>query len=295
MDRWERLDRYARGRGPPAAAGEGAGHRVGGDAPAHAVTRPAVDGSAAAGWAAPVDWLAAVDALDAALVAEGTPERAEQERRYLKSALRHHGASMPAIRRVWKAWRGALEPLDRDGLRAFVDEAWGRGVHELREAAVEALVEGARLLAPADLAWLERLLRETRTWALVDPLAAQVVGALRESHPEVAPTIDRWADDPDHWLRRSALLVHLLPMRRGNAGAFAPFAAVAERLLADREFFVRKAIGWVLREHAKRCPDEVFAWLRPRAPLVAGLTLREAAKPLPDAMRAELLATAGRR
>ena len=243
---------------------------------------------------APPDWPAAVDALDAALAAEGAPERAEQERRYLKSTLRHHGASMPAMRRVWKAWRAAHAPRDAGELRAFVDEAWGRGVHELREAAVEELVDAAGLLTPNDLPWLERLLREARTWALVDPLAAQVVGALCEAHPEVATTTAGWVGDADVWLRRTSLLVHLLPMRRGDDDAFEPFAVVADRLLADREFFVRKALGWVLRERAKRHPEQVFDWLLPRAGRAAGLTLREAAKPLPEAWRAELLAAARR-
>lgn len=268
------------------------------------MTRPAPRGSAAAAGApgqpppvdrpAPPDWVGAVDALETALAAEGTPERAEQERRYLKSALRHHGASMPAIRRVWRAWRANHAPRGAGELRAFVDEAWGRGVHELREAVVEELADAAGLLTPADLPWLERLLREARTWALVDPMAAQVVGGLREAHPEVAPQVDLWAGDDDVWLRRASLLVHLLPMRRGDAGAFAPFAVVAERLLPDREFFVRKAIGWVLRERAKRHPEQVFDWLLPRAGRAAGLTLREAAKPLPEARRAELLAAARR-
>lgn len=240
-------------------------------------------------------WAAAVDDLDGALAAEGTPARAAQERRYLKSDLRHHGVSMPAIRRVLKAWRGALPPFGHASLRAFVDESWARGVHELRMAAVEQLVDGADLLGPADLPWLERLLRESRTWALVDPLAAQVVGTVRERHPATAADIDRWAGDPDFWLRRSALLAHLLPMRRGDEGAFAHFAEVADRLLADRAWFVRKALGWVLRERAKRRPDEVVGWLLPRAAQASGLTLREALRPLPEDARARLLAAAGRR
>lgn len=246
------------------------------------------------GWGVRPDWADAVDALQAALATEGTRERAEQERRYLKSALRHLGVTMPAIRRVWKAWRVSQATLDASGLRSFVDEAWARGVHELRMVCVEELVEAARRLTPADLLWLEQLLRASRTWALVDPLAAQVVGVLREAHPEVAPAIDGWAGDNDFWLRRASLLVHLLPMRRNDDDAFAPFVTVADRLLADREFFVRKAIGWVLRERAKRHPAEVVAWLQPRAARAAGLTLREAAKHLPEADRAALLA-AGRR
>ncbi len=248
--------------------------------------------SASSGAARPREggWRAAVDSLDDALRAAGNAERAVQERRYLKSALQHHGTSVPATRRVLKAWRAALPAFDRSTLRGFVDEAWPRGVFELRLAAVEQLVAETELLTPADLAWLERLLSEARTWALVDPLAVQVVGVLLEAHPESASEVRRWAADPDFWLRRSALLVHLLPMRRGDAAAFARFAAVAEPLLEEREFFVRKAIGWVLRERAKRCPEEVFDWLLPRARRSSGLTLREASKPLGEERRASLLA-----
>jgi 3-methyladenine DNA glycosylase AlkD len=237
---------------------------------------------------------AAVDALDGALRAAGDPARAPQEQRYLKSALRHYGTSMPAMRRVLTAWRAPRPPFDRVALRAFVDEAWRRGVHELRNVAVEQLVDDACLLAPDDLPWLEGLLREAKTWALVDPLAVQVLGPLTQAHPDAAAIVAAWADDADHWLRRAALLVHLLPMRRGDPNAFAPFVRVAEPLLEEREFFIRKAIGWVLRERAKRCPDEVFAWLLEHADRASGLTLREASKPL-TAERRERVVIAQRR
>jgi 3-methyladenine DNA glycosylase AlkD len=238
---------------------------------------------------ADADVEAAVDALDAALLAAGDPARAPQEQRYLKSTLRHYGTSMPAMRRVLTAWRAPRSPFERATLRAFVDEAWRRGVHELRNVAVEQLVDDVRLLTPEDLPWLEGLLRGAKTWALVDPLAVQVLGPLTQTYPHAAATVATWAGDPDHWLRRSALLVHLLPMRRGEPGAFAPFVRVAEPLLEEHEFFIRKAIGWVLRERAKRCPDEVFAWLLEHAPRASGLTLREATKPLTVEQRARVV------
>ena len=67
--------------------------------------------------------------------------------------------------------------------------------------------------------------------------------------------------------------------RRGE-GDWDRFAELADRMLEEREFFVRKAIGWVLRETAKRRPELVADWLEPRAQRAAGLTVREAIKPL---------------
>ena len=61
-------------------------------------------------------------------------------------------------------------------------------------------------------------------------------------------------------------------------------------MLAEREFFIRKAIGWVLRETSKKQPDRVYAWLEPRAGRASGVTVREAVKYLSDAQRDTILA-----
>lgn len=103
------------------------------------------------------------------------------------------------------------------------------------------------------------------------------------------PVVRRWAGDEDHWLRRAALLAHLPGLRRGE-GDWARFGELADGMLEEREFFVRKAIGWVLRETAKRRPEQVADWLEPRACRAAGLTVREAVKHLPQQERARVLA-----
>ena len=62
-------------------------------------------------------------------------------------------------------------------------------------------------------------------------------------------------------------------------------------MLEEREFFIRKAIGWVLRDTARKRPEMVAEWLRPRVQRASGLTVREAVKPLPPETRDQLLAT----
>lgn len=232
----------------------------------------------------------AVDQLDRGLRAEARPERAEHERAYLKSDLEHYGASVPAIRRVALGFLREVGPLDRPALIALVEELWAAPVHERRMAAVELLAARVDVLEIHDLPLLERLLREARTWALVDPLAAQVVGPLVEQHPAAAPVLERWSHDAEMWLRRAALLAHLLPMRRGDEAVFERFARFADALLEDRDPFIRKAIGWVLRERGRKRPDEVGAWLLERRARASGLTFREASRHLGDAWRARLLA-----
>jgi 3-methyladenine DNA glycosylase AlkD len=237
--------------------------------------------------AAGVDELAA--AVDTALRAEGDPERAVKERAYLKSDLEHYGVRVPAVRAVARRLGSEHPDLDHDDLFALVDRLWSEPVHERRLVSIELLDQHPRLVGPADMGRIEALLRGSRTWALVDPLAANVAGAVVDSSADAAAVLDRWAVDDDLWIRRAALLTLLVPLRRG-AGDFDRFTRYAESMLDEREFFIRKAIGWVLRDTAKRRPQLVFEWVLPRASRCSGVTLREAVKPLSSEQRAAVLA-----
>lgn len=219
----------------------------------------------------------------------GDSGRAGHEKAYLKSELRHFGASVPVIRRVAKD-AFAEHVSAREELLRLVEALWVRPVHECRMAAVELLELGAGLLEHGDLQLVERLLRESRTWALVDGLAASVAGSLVERYPELGGTLDRWAVDDDFWIRRSALLALLAPLRRGE-GDFDRFSRYAEGMLDEREFFIRKAIGWVVRETGRRRPDVVYAWLEPRTARASGVTVREAVKYLSDEQRESILSS----
>jgi 3-methyladenine DNA glycosylase AlkD len=227
--------------------------------------------------------------IEADLRAAGTPERAASEKRYLKSDLEFFGVTVPAIRKSVTAAVRANGGLSRDELLDVVATLWAHPVHECRMAAVEALGLGESLLVPEDMPLIERLIRESRTWALVDGLAASIAGPLVARHPVLNRTLDRWAADTDFWVRRSALLALLGPIRQGG-GDFDRFGRYADAMLEEREFFIRKAIGWVLREASKKRPQLVYEWLEPRTGRISGVTLREAIRYLPEAQREELLA-----
>ncbi|MDQ7992168.1 MAG: DNA alkylation repair protein [Propionicimonas sp.] len=235
-----------------------------------------------------VDVSGLVDAIDAGLRAEAVPERAAGEKAYLKSDLDHYGTSVPATRRVVKehTWRRGLS---HDEVVAAAGQLWREPVHERRAAAAELLEQQVGLLEAADIGLLERLLRESRTWALVDNLAASVVGPLVEREPSLDAVLDRWATDGDFWIRRSALLALLLPLRQGR-GDFEQFGRYADPMLEEKEFFIRKAIGWVLRDTGKLRPDLVHDWLLPRASRASGLTIREATRYLSPQQRDGILA-----
>lgn len=237
---------------------------------------------------------AEADAISAGLHAAGSPDRAVRERAYLKSDLEFFGVSVPLTRAAVRAWCRARPGLGHGELVAVVAALWQPPVFERRMAAQMLLELNPALLGPADVPLVERMLREARTWALVDSLAADLMGGLVVRFPELTSVLDRWAGDGDFWIRRSALLALLGPLRHGG-GDFARFSRYADQMLDEKEFFIRKAIGWVLRETAKKRPALVADWLALRIHQMSGVTLREALKPLPPPTRDSLLAARNRR
>jgi 3-methyladenine DNA glycosylase AlkD len=230
-----------------------------------------------------------IAAIEESLQAAGTADRAAGEKRYLKSDLDFLGATVPQVRRQALIWLRAYPDLELDQLRRLVQALWRRRVHELRSFGIELLVGRVDLLTAGDLQLVEWILNRANTWAHVDPVAVQIAGPLVERHPHLAGALDRWASDDNFWLRRSALLAHLLPLRHG-AGDWDRFVRYAGQMLEEKEFFVRKAIGWVLREAAKKTPQRVVEFLSVNLHRISGLSLREAIKPLSPDDRDRLLA-----
>jgi 3-methyladenine DNA glycosylase AlkD len=232
---------------------------------------------------------------DAALIerdirAAGSPSRAASEQNYLKSSLEFSGTTVPAVRAIVTGWRRSQPDLTRERLTQLAAALWDGPIFECRLAAVILLTDRQRLLAAGDAALVEEFLRTADTWALVDGLAADVMGSLVERFPELLDILDGWVADDNFWIRRSAMLALLVPLRRGDVGNWERFAGYADAMLAEREFFIRKAIGWVLRETAKKHPDLVAHWVEPRVHRMSGVTIREAVRWLPGKQQAALLA-----
>ncbi|GAA4374351.1 DNA alkylation repair protein [Actinomadura verrucosospora] len=226
----------------------------------------------------------------AELRAQADPVRAEGEKRYLKSDLAHIGVPVPALRKV--ALSAVKSAPTREELVALAVTLWdvteeGRPVHEARMAAIEVLVKRVALLEPRDVELTERLVRDSASWVYVDQLAEKVVGALVVRNPDLAAVLDAWVADPYMWVRRTAMLALLAGVRAGDPD-LDRIGRYGDALIGEREFFIRKALGWVLRELSKKDPEWVAAWVEPRVGAVSGVTLREAVRHLPPEVATRL-------
>lgn len=256
---------------------------------AKSAQRPRTRAKAASGTERELDVAAAARELRSLLEAQANPARAAQEKRYLKSDLEFLGAGMPAIRATAKRFVRAHPELSRRSVLALSRQLWQTEVHELRSVAVALLELRSAELQASDLPQLIRHVRAAKTWALVDWLATKVIGPLVVRDASARTRLDVWARDADFWVRRTALLAWHDALLAGG-GDFDHFARLARPMLGESEFFIRKAIGWILRSTAKRTPQRTYAFVAKHAAELSGLSFREATRNLPPQQQRELSA-----
>ncbi|WP_192809535.1 DNA alkylation repair protein [Actinomadura rudentiformis] len=230
--------------------------------------------------------------IEKELRAQADPVRSENEKRYLKSDFVHVGVPMGPLRKI--AVSAVRGKPDREDVLALAEALWtttesGRPVHELRMSAIEILIRRVAVLDADDLGFAERLIRDSASWVYVDGLAEKVVGGLVVRIPELAAVLDRWVGDPYFWIRRTAMLALLAGVRAGDPD-LDRVSAYGDELIGEREFFIRKALGWVLRELSKKGhADWVRDWVAARTGTISGVSIREAVRHLPPADADRLL------
>jgi 3-methyladenine DNA glycosylase AlkD len=177
------------------------------------------------------------------------------------------------------AWRAATTGLPRALPEGVVVEAamdlWDRPEREHRYLACTLVNRHAarRDTGARFLGRVEPLITTEPWWDTVDSLATNAVGDLARRHPALRADMDRWVHGDHLWLARSALL-HMNRWREATDQDWL-FAACLARA-GDTDFFLRKAIGWALREHSKTDADAVIAFVERHQAELSGLSRREA-------------------
>lgn len=110
-------------------------------------------------------------------------------------------------------------------------------------------------------------------WDTVDELATHVAGPLVAAHPELRSVMDRWVTSESIWLARVAILHQERWKERTDADLLFTYCL---RRAGEREFFIRKAIGWALRSYARTAPEAVAGFLAAHGDELSGLSPREA-------------------
>jgi 3-methyladenine DNA glycosylase AlkD len=215
------------------------------------------------------------------LAAVADPAAAEPMRAYMKSEMPFRGVPKPPRERLLKALVVAHPLADAAELVDVADTLWtGAAYREERYLAL-GLIGHRRYAGWAEPAWVGSLLRRWIVtgawWDFTDEIANRHIGPLLRAHrAELTPVLRGWITDPDRWLRRTSVICQL------GSGPATDLALLTDAIEANRhdpDFFLRKGIGWALRQHARVDPDWVRAFVADH-PDLSPLSRREALKHL---------------
>jgi 3-methyladenine DNA glycosylase AlkD len=204
-------------------------------------------------------------------------ERAAGMRRYMRDQFPFLGIPTPQRRQLARqALAGMSDPSQADVL-ATMAALWRLEPREYQYAAIDLGARHRRALDPSAFDELELLITTTSWWDTVDALASQVCGPIVRGHRDAVSTMDTWIESDDLWLARTAILHQLGWKADTDTDRLFRYC---EHQAGHRDFFIRKAIGWALRDYARTDPDAVRAFLDDHADVLSPLSVREAAKHL---------------
>ncbi len=214
-----------------------------------------------------------------ALAEAADPTKAAAMQAYMKSAMPYRGVSAPVLKRVCRDAFKAHPLVTAAEWQRVVLDLWRHAeFREERYAAV--LLTQARSYREfqtySSLPMLEEMIVTGAWWDFVDTLAGHNLGGILRADPRrMKPLMRRWARDADMWKRRSAILCQL--GFKGETDLDLLYDCI-EPNLSHKDFFIRKATGWALRQYAWTDPKEVRRYVKANKTRLSPLSVREALK-----------------
>ncbi|MER5258894.1 DNA alkylation repair protein [Streptomyces sp. NPDC002855] len=205
------------------------------------------------------------------------PERAVRAQAYMKDIAPFLGLPSPLRRELSRTVLAGLPRPDEADCTAIALRCWELPEREYAYFAVDHLRRHVKRLSSGFLPVARHLVTTVSWWDTVDALAAHVVGGLVTADPGLKTAMDAWIDDEDLWVARTALLHQL---RHKDATDTGRLFAYCLRQSGHPDFFIRKAIGWCLREYAKTDLDAVRDFVERERGRLSPLSAREALKNL---------------
>ena len=206
------------------------------------------------------------------------PAKAPAMAAYMKTAQPFLGVPTSIRAAMIKQMGDRFAAVDQKSYARNVMALWKLPHREERYCAITFARRYEQFITLESLPLYERMIREGAWWDFVDEIAVNLVGSVYGNfRAQTRPVIERWIDDEDMWIRRTALLSHMKHKKQTDAEQL---FAHCLKLSHEREFFIRKAIGWALREYSKTDPRAVRAFLKKNRKLLSNLSYAEGSKHL---------------
>jgi 3-methyladenine DNA glycosylase AlkD len=205
------------------------------------------------------------------------PERAVGAAAYMRNQFPFLGLTAPRMTQLNREVLAGLPAPTEPDLIAVARACWTRPEREYQYFACAYLRRHVRAGSPRLLPTLRELITTKSWWDTVDTLAAHTVGPLVAAHPVLLSTMDEWVEDENLWLVRTAILYQLRYKERTDADRLFRYCA---KQAGHRDFFIRKAIGWALRDYSRTDPARVRSFVEEHRGELSPLSVREATRHL---------------
>jgi 3-methyladenine DNA glycosylase AlkD len=211
-----------------------------------------------------------------ALAELANPDKAKGMQAYMKTDTPFYGVQKPARTEILRHIKMEFAPANRDEYEELVTALWELPHREEKYLAQGVAAGFRQFIVPDSLPIYERFIDEGVWWDFVDETATHMIRELVLNHPnEVWPVVDTWAEHDNMWRRRAAIICQVGARNRTDVDRLFAFCAVRAH---EREFFIRKAIGWALRDYAKTDPGAVADFVNAHEKELSALSFREATK-----------------
>lgn len=215
--------------------------------------------------------------LRTALLEVADPAKSAPMAAYMKDQFAFLGVNAAERRAASKSIIRWAKTADPDDLLDVVTRLWEEPEREFHYVGMDSIRAGATHLRSTDLGRVRALITKTPWWDTVDSLAVHTVGRMVSNHPELVHHMDDWIESDDIWIARTAILHQLVYKERTDTNRLFTYC---EMRMDDTDFFMRKAIGWALRQYARTDPDAVIEFVERHRDELSGLSKREALKHL---------------
>lgn len=207
-------------------------------------------------------------------------EKAAGMQAYMKTTMPFYGVQKAGRVQVIRLVRRQFTPATHTEYVALCRALWALPHREEKYLAQAVATTYREFLTPGSLPLYRRFIVEGAWWDFVDETATHMVRELVLDYPDrVWPKVDVWNTHPDMWLRRASIICQIGAKESTDVERLFRFCL---NQADDTAFFIRKAIGWALREFAKTDPDSVAAFMTANREVWSPLTWREATKHIAD-------------
>lgn len=199
-----------------------------------------------------------------------------QMQRYLKTTMPFYGVKSPILNTIVNDVNNLHLISNQEEYNSVIMDIWNLSHREEKYISIKLARKWKKYITLEALTVYEKMIREGQWWDFIDPISQGLIGILLMNNRfKMNKILDKWIKDENLWIRRSAILAHLKHKENTDYKKLFEYCL---KCAHEKEFFIQKAIGWVLREFSKTEPEIVYAFIQDNDRVLSNLSKREGMK-----------------